>query len=460
VIDASPAGRTATAVPLLLAAGLVTLVATRAWSVDAEPDPRSMRRTRVVEVFEATRDAVVNISATRILEERSRFGDLFDEIFPRQLVPRRRYRIQSAGSGFVIHKAGYIITNAHVVARTQDPKVIFADKREYDARLIAADQDHDLAVLKIEADKPLPHLKLGRSDDLMVGETVIAIGNPFGYENTVTAGIISALDRQLVFAGDQGEVTYRGLIQTDAAINPGNSGGPLLNVLGELVGINSAIRGDAENMGFAIPVNQLRALLPNILSPEQLHRVQVGMRVRGQSKALVVEVLADSPAAEAQVRPGDHLLTIDQTRLADALDFYFEMLDKRAGQTVAIELMRDGEKRIAQLELRPVPKPDGAALARRRIGITLDELAPSDAARLGLGTEGALVISEVERGSPADRADMYRGDVLWQLGSYRVSNLDEVGQILKDTQSGDVIYIRIVRLSGIAHFLRGTIKLR
>ena len=458
--DAAPAGRAATTMRLLLAAGLVTLGAGWAWSADAEPDRRSMRRTRVVEVFEGTRDAVVNISATRILEERSPFGDLFDDIFPRHLVPRRRYRIQSAGSGFVIHKAGYIITNAHVVARTQDPKVIFVDKHEYDARLIAADQDHDLAVLKIEVDKPLPHLKLGRSDDLMVGETVIAIGNPFGYENTVTAGIVSALDRQLVFSGDQGEVTYRGLIQTDAAINPGNSGGPLLNVLGELVGINSAIRGDAENMGFAIPVNQLRALLPNILSPEQLHRVQVGIRVRGQSKALVVEVLADSPAAEAQVRPGDHLLTIDGTRMADALDFYFEMLDKRAGQTVAIELMRDGEKRIAQLELRPVPKPDGAALARQRIGITLDELGPSDASRLGLGTEGALVISEVQRGSPADRSDMYRGDVLWQLGSYRVSNLDEVGQILKDTQSGNVIYIRIVRLSGIPHFLRGTIKLR
>jgi len=445
---------------LLLAADLVILGAGRAWSADAEPDPRSLRRTRVVEVFEGTRDAVVNISATRILEERSPFGDLFDEIFPRHLVPRRRYRIQSAGSGFVIHKAGYIITNAHVVARTQDPKVIFADKREYDARLIAADQEHDLAVLKIEADKPLPHLKLGRSDDLMVGETVIAIGNPFGYENTVTAGIVSALERQLVFSGDQGDVTYRGLIQTDAAINPGNSGGPLLNVLGELVGINSAIRGDAENMGFAIPVNQLRTLLPNILSPEQLHRVQVGLRVRGQKRPVVVEVLADSPAAEAHLRPGDYLLGVDGTPLVDALDFYFEMLDKRAGQSVTIELTRDDEKQIARLELRPVPKPDGAALARKRIGITLEELGPSEAARLGLGTEGALVISEVERGSPADRADIYRGDVLWQLGSYHVSNLDEVGQILKDTRKGDVVYLRIVRLSGIPHFLRGTIKLR
>jgi len=460
VIDASPAGRAKVGARLLVAAGLVVLGAARAWSADPEPDRRSMRRTRVVEVFEGTRDAVVNISAMRILEERSPFGDLFDEIFPRHLVPRRRYRIQSAGSGFVVHKDGYIITNAHVVARTQDPKVIFADKREYDARLIAADQEHDLAVLKIETDRPLPHLKLGRSDDLMVGETVIAIGNPFGYENTVTAGIVSALDRQLVFAGDQGEITYRGLIQTDAAINPGNSGGPLLNVLGELVGVNTAIRGDAENMGFAIPVNQLRALLPNIRSPEQLHRVQVGMRVRGRGRPVVVEVLTDSPAAEAQVRPGDNLLSVDGTRLSDALDFYFEMLGKRAGQSVAIELMRDDKKLAVRLQLRPVPKPDGVALARQRIGIALDELAPSDATRLGLGAEGALVITEVERGSPADRADMYRGDVLWQLGRYHVSNLDEVGQILKDTQSGDVMYIRIVRLSGMPHFLRGTIKLR
>ena len=163
------------------------------------------RRSPVVDVVEGARDAVVNISATEIIEV-SPFGGIFDfnDIF--NMMPRRQYKAQSAGSGFVIHPAGWIITNAHVVSRTQDPKVIFADQRQYDARIIAADEEHDLAVLKIEADRPLHRLPLGRSGDLMVGETVVAVGNPLGLGHTVTAGIVSALDRQLAFRKDGQEL--------------------------------------------------------------------------------------------------------------------------------------------------------------------------------------------------------------------------------------------------------------
>ena len=155
-------------------------------------------------------------------------------------------------------------------------KVIFADGRELEAEIVAVDTEHDLTVLSVKTHEPIQAIKLGRSDDLMIGETVIAVGNPLGFQNTVTVGVVSALDRTLRFSD---RVSYQGLIQTDASINPGNSGGPLLNINGELIGINTAIRGDAQNIGFAIPVDQLRALLPEILDIERLKRARIGMRL-------------------------------------------------------------------------------------------------------------------------------------------------------------------------------------
>jgi len=425
-----------------------------------ESSALARRRSQVVEVFEGARGAVVNISATQFIE-RSPFGDLFDEIFESHRLPRLRYKVRSVGSGFVIHRDGYIITNAHVVLRTQDPQVIFADKSRYDADIVRIDEEHDLAVLQIKADHSLPHLKLGRSDDLMVGEAVVAIGNPFGYQNTVTAGIVSALDRELHFSKDGRDMTYRGLIQTDAAINPGNSGGPLLNVLGELVGINTAIRGDAQNMSFAIPVDQLRALLPSLLSPEQLNRVQVGLRVGGRKEMMVVEVVDPSPAAEAGIQPGDTILSIDGMPLEDTIDFYCQMLSKKAGQIVTVKLARNEEQRRVLLKLQAVPKPDGAALARERLGLELKQISTRATARLNLLVDSILVITAVEPDSPGGRIDLRPDDVLWQLGGVRGPNFDQVGEILNSAHHGDVLYISVVRFRGrMGYSLHGQIEVR
>jgi len=229
----------------------VTLSVGAAARADDDTAP-SRRRTPVVEVFEHARDAVVNISTTRIVRMRSRSP--LDDIFDFGRPGYRQQRVQSIGSGIVVHESGYIVTNAHVVSQASDVQVTFADETRLPADVLAVDSQHDLAVIKVAADHPLPHLKLGSSDDILIGETVVAIGNPLGLEHTVTAGIVSALNRQLDFGND---VIYTGLIQTDASINPGNSGGPLLNIDSELIGINTAIRGDAQNIGFAIPVNRL-----------------------------------------------------------------------------------------------------------------------------------------------------------------------------------------------------------
>ena len=176
--------------------------------------------------------------------------------------PRRRVTRQSAGSGFIIHPDGYLVTNAHVIARTTEQSVIFANGREYDARVVASDPQRDLAILKIDAGVPLPTLPLGRSDDLMQGETVIAIGNPLGLQHTVTAGVVSATDRSIEVNGG---LAFEGLIQTDASINPGNSGGPLLDLRGRVIGMNTAIKPQANSIGFAIPVIMIRELLPSLL---------------------------------------------------------------------------------------------------------------------------------------------------------------------------------------------------
>jgi serine protease Do len=209
----------------LLAASI--LAGLPAAGAEAQASDRARRRSSVVEVFEAARDAVVNISSTEIVEVRHPFDQFFDR---RRRSRPRQYKNTSVGSGFVIHAEGYIVTNAHVVARSTDRTVTFADGREFDAQVVASDREHDVAILKIDATGLKP-LALGRSSDLMTGETVIAIGNPLGYEHTVTAGVVSAINRDLLFSKEH---MLRGLIQTDASINPGNSGGPLLNVLGEL----------------------------------------------------------------------------------------------------------------------------------------------------------------------------------------------------------------------------------
>ena len=266
----------------------------------ADPPQRS-RRTPVVEVFEQCRDSVVNVSTSRVVRVQSQ--DTFDEVFGRR--PRvRTQRVESVGSGAVIHELGYIVTNAHVVAQTSDVQVTLADGRTVPAIVVAVDNEHDLAVLRASVDAPLKAIRLGRSDDLLVGETVIAVGNPFGLQHTVTSGIISALNRELDF-GERAQ--YTGLIQTDAAINRGNSGGPLLNVNGELIGINTAVRGDAQNVGFAIPVDRLWDLLPKMLDIERRARVRFGLRVTGP-EAEVASIAANSPAARAGLRPGDRLV--------------------------------------------------------------------------------------------------------------------------------------------------------
>ena len=436
---------TTQAATLLITLGCLSVGGTAV--ADAPAD--NPRRTPVVEAFEKTHGAVVNISSTKVVEiNRSRSPlDFFFQDFDRFLGPRtRRDKSTSVGSGFVIHKNGYIVTNAHVVDRATDVKITFDDQTSYDAEVVAEDRAHDLALLKIEPKSPLPVLQFGDSSDLMIGETVIAIGNPLGYQHTLTTGVISATDRdlKLTSARTGQPVVYANLIQTDAGINPGNSGGPLLNVLGQLIGINTAIRSDAQNIGFAIPINTLKRLLPVMIREQQKNQFSLGLSVDHHRR--VTRVLKDSPASRAGMRVGDTVTAVNGQRVESDFDFYMQLLDHQPGQIVSLETQRSGSPRTARIRLQEPPRPDGAKLATQRLGITLSPLSRVDARRLRLQSNAGLMIDDAERGGPAQREGIAAGDILTALGGYYVKDLDEVGSILDQAQAGDQIYVRILRL--------------
>ena len=424
----------------------VLTVATPTGAAGEESDPR---RTPVVEVFEKAHGAVVNISSTKIVQISRGPSplDWFFEDFDHLLRPRtRKYKTTSIGSGFVIHHSGYIVTNAHVVDRATDVQITFDDHSAYEGVMVAEDRRNDLALLRIDPKKALPVIQMGESGDLMIGETVIAIGNPLGYQHTLTTGVISATKRELELTNEKtGQpVVYADLIQTDASINPGNSGGPLLNVLGELIGINTAIRGDAQNIGFAIPVNTLKRFLPVMLREEQKNLFSLGLDINPRRR--ITTIVSDSPADRAGLRVGDTLTRVDGKPVASDFEFYIAMLGHQPGEAVLLDAKRSGLSRTARVLLQEPPRPDGKQLALEKLGIELEELTRAKARRLGLRANRGLLITAVERGGPAHREGIAGGDILTRLAGFSVSDLDFVGQLLDGDKEGIQTQIRILRM--------------
>ena len=415
----------------LLQAG--PLGAVRAWA-------EVSRTTPVVLAYRKAGPAVVNISTEKIVSGRvGLFGrDPFADIF------RRPMRQKSAGSGVIVHSDGYVVTNAHVVSRALQITIQLADKTRYEAKVISSDSTHDLAILKIELPKgkTLPHLPIGRSDDLMVGETVIAIGNPMGFESTLTTGVISATDRKLAF---EGNVEYGGLIQTDAPINPGNSGGPLLNIRGELIGINTAIRADAQNIGFAIAADTVTGQFTRLMDFERINRVVFGASVAQKrdkdSVAIeVTEVRAKSPA-DGVLKVGDVIVSLNGKTVRRIPDFVCGMTSAESGDKISLTVLRGGKRMDRSLELTVRPKPDGNKLARKLFGLTLRKIDRELAAELSLATSRGLVVVGIEAGSPAQKLGIDLKDVIFQIERFYVTDLDALGVVLEDVKPGDTIRV-------------------
>lgn len=426
------------------------LLALTALLVAAPTARQEPRVTATVEVVELCRAAVVNVAATHVVTDSASPFDFFE-------TPRERKQ-SSVGSGSIIHPAGYVLTNAHVIAAATELTVTMASGKTWPAHVVASLPEEDIAIVKIDLPhhELVPALVLGRSDDVMVGESVIAIGNPVGLGHTVTTGIISATQRELA---PRPNVKMTGLLQTDAAINPGNSGGPLLNVLGEQIGVNTAIRGDAQNVGFAIGVDRVRALLPRLLAVENRTRAADGARlslglglaiqiVNDEEVLVVKEVSAGSPAARARIEKGSVVVGVSpassngeaEGTIVSSLIWLYET---EPGEKVQMRLrLPEGSVDVVELSPRARPPPDGLALAKDRLGLVLADLDPATAVRLGL--RGGVVVKASE--GPAKQAGIAVGDLVVRLGDYGLRGVQQLS-VLEDLKAGDRVSLRVVRLS-------------
>jgi serine protease Do len=390
--------------------------------------------------------AVVNIASSRIVrtspEAVAPFSDpFFDRFFGGQNpVPRER-REHSLGSGVIVDRTGYVMTNNHVIEGASEIKIALLDKREFNARVVGADPKTDIAVLKIDA-MDLPVLQFGDSSLVEVGEFVLAVGNPFGVGQTVTLGIVSATGR-----GGFGIETYEDFIQTDAPINPGNSGGAMVNARGDLIGINTAMVS-GQGVGFAVPINLAQQVMNQIrkhgkvirgflgttaqtMSPQMMHAFGLSGQPRG---ALVTDVMPDSPAARSGLLKGDIILEINGQPLEDSRSLSLKVSMTPPGTKVRLKIFRDGSPMeltatLAELEEKAVASTSAAAGRDShgpRFGITVTALTPTIMRTLGLpaGTQG-VVVSEVQPGSVAEEAGLRMGDVIQEVNRNPVANMAE-----------------------------------
>ncbi len=412
------------------------------------------RETPVVRVYAKTHAAVVSISGqktvTRSIWPQFDLPDFFD-----MHGPQVEQQVRVLGSGFVVHEDGYIVTNAHVVADVDQVKVTFSDGREFPARVISEDTSKDLALLSLKDVTALPYIELGRSSDLLIGETVVAIGNPYGYASTVTSGVVSAVGRDLQVSEG---FWMRGLIQTDASINPGNSGGPLLNINGELIGINTAIRADAQNIGFAIPVDTLVENLSQMLMPEKLRRVRLGltvhrMKTEGTQTGLLVDaVTKSSPAEQKGLAAGDLILQMDNQPVKNAIDFYIKMMHKEVDDPIRLTYIRPSDakqaRRAVDLKLVSRPLPDGRELARQFFQVQVDKLTADIAKRFNFASAyPILIITAVDSGGVAARAGIRSGDLIVQVNNVTVRDATEFSREMEKVSPGDRVNFVLLRVT-------------
>jgi serine protease Do len=404
------------------------------------------------EVVRRAMPAVVNISTTRVVEtngsplsplmEDPFFRHFFGDQFPQQGPQKRREN--ALGSGVIVDTRGYIITNNHVVAKADEIKVLLSDKREFIGKVVGTDPKTDLAVIKINGAN-LPTIPWGDSDKLEIGGYVLAIGNPFGLNQTVTMGIVSAKGRANVGIAD-----YEDFIQTDAAINPGNSGGALVNAGGELVGVNTAIfsrSGGYMGIGFAVPANMVRAVMDSLIASGKVTRGWLGVSIQDVTPelaqqfglkrsegALVSETIPGTPADKAGLRGGDVIIEFDGKAVEDPAGLRNVVAATPVGKTVTIKVMRNRKTVALRTEIVEQPQNlaqtdeamrnggEGTALA----GLELRDLTPEISRQLNLpaGTAG-VVITEVDVGTPAEKAGLQPGDVVLEINRTRVASVDD-----------------------------------
>jgi serine protease Do len=448
---------------LILAATLaVSMLAGKAAALDA----RGLE-SAFVEAVESVAPAVVHIKVEKIVGGRRTLTDPMEFFFRRRAEPRRR--TEGFGSGVIISDDGLVITNHHVAGDADRIEVKLADGRTLPATRVGTDMKTDLCLLRIVGDN-LPSASFGDSDKLKVGQWALAIGNPFGLDNTVTLGIISARGRH-GFMGDRG---YEDFIQTDAAINTGNSGGPLVNIDGEIIGINTVIispSGGNIGVGFAIPSDLVKLIKDRLLADGRVVRSWLGVNIQDVTSdlarafrleevrgAVVTEVYPDSPAARAGFRRGDVVMTIDGREVASKGDLRNRVAHTPVGTEIEVEVLRDGGTRTLTASLErhpsePAEAPERETIARpqtsEKVGIDLVEVTPHIARRLGLEKAKGLVVVGVRRGGLAEGAGLKAYDIILEANRKSLKTVRDFGKELASTKSGEELLLLVRDVKGI-----------
>jgi serine protease Do len=384
------------------------------------------RRNEIVQAVDKCKSSVVNIHSERTSYTVNGTG---------YSTPQKA---NGMGTGIIIDPRGYIVTNHHVVDDISSLKVRLCNRETYDARIIAKDKTHDLAVIKIDAPHALPVITIGTSSDLMLGETVIAIGNAFGYEHTISVGIISALHRDVVLNKD---ISYKSLIQTDASINPGNSGGPMLNIDGELVGVNVAIRAGAQGISFAIPVDQMLEVVSRMMAQKRQEAIRLSFTYNDElltdpslsRKLMVSHVLPGQPDKKACLQRGDEILQAGTSRIQHSLDLERLLLDRKPGDRVPLVIRRGGNEVKMELVLQSA-KPQAESspdLAWKELGLRLGTMDAEQVKKANPSLRGGLMVIEVRSGSLSSRAGIQAGDVLVGLHMWETLNFEHVKFVLQ-----------------------------
>ncbi len=419
------------------------------------------------DLAEKVRSGVVNIQVVKKVKnvdfgfrhfgspfgEKNPFGDFFGPFSEGN--PPGGFEQRGVGSGFIMNRDGYILTNNHVVEEADQIKVKLANGKEYEGKVVGRDPKTDLALIKINASSDLQPLTLGNSDDLKVGSWVVAVGSPFGLEQTVTAGIISAKGRAI------GSGPYDNFIQTDASINPGNSGGPLINMRGEVVGINTAIIASGQGIGFAIPINMAKEIAPQLQNKGHVTRGWLGVSIqevtpelaksfglKEKKGALVAQVVSGSPAEKAGIEQGDVIMEFDGKEVANSKDLPRIVASNPVGKAVTVKLWRNGKVLDRQVNVGEMEEK--AAVARtpstkKSLGITVQNVTPEIAKGLGLKKDAGVVVTRVENGSPAADAGIQTGDVIQEVNRKPVKNVEDFVEKVEKAKDQDNILLFLQR---------------
>lgn len=385
------------------------------------------------------------------------FNDFFDKFLGNEL--QRDFKQRSLGSGFIIDKEGYIVTNNHVVEDADKIKVKLKNGKEFDAEIVGRDPNTDIALIKIKSKNNLPVVKLGDSDALQVGQWVVAIGSPFGLEHTVTAGIVSAKGRII------GSGPYDDFLQTDASINPGNSGGPLINMEGEVIGINTAIIASGQGIGFAIPINHAKRIVDQLKSSGEVTRGWLGVGIQDLSEelaeyygikegkgVLVTEVFPGDPADEAGIKPKDIVLYINGKRVENTRELSKLIADTSVGDTVKIKVLRNGIEKTFPVKI--VKRVDEQVASQTpskgndyELGVRVSELTPQIVRHFNINEAGGIIVIDVEPESQGAQAGVMVGDIIKEINHQPITTVKDYKKEIKELKKGDSILMFIKRIN-------------